>query len=277
MIYSQQAIPDTPTAPEPKVPEGAEAVVQVQDNGTFSGRVTLPTPDANTTEQAPAKAAGEGERPSWLPEKFKSPEDLAKSYTELEKAYHSKGKAAAPAGAVPAIEKPATAEAPKGLDMDALSQEFVTKGALSEETYTKLAGQGMDRATVDTVIAGQQALAAGIRSEIATVAGGEEKLNAVLTWAKDKLPPAQVEAYNAAAQTKNVELVKLALSGIVAAHAAANPTEPSFLKGETVPTQGDTRPFQSNVEMVRAMQDKRYATDPAYRAEVARRIAVSAS
>lgn len=37
--------------------------------------------------QAPAKTA---DRPTWLPERFKAPEDLAKSYTELEKAFSEK-------------------------------------------------------------------------------------------------------------------------------------------------------------------------------------------
>lgn len=34
------------------------------------------------------------DRPAWLPEKFKTPEDLGKSYTELEKMLHEKGKVA---------------------------------------------------------------------------------------------------------------------------------------------------------------------------------------
>ncbi len=38
---------------------------------------TVPTPEQ--------EAATQPERPEWLPEKFKTPEDLAKSYTELEK------------------------------------------------------------------------------------------------------------------------------------------------------------------------------------------------
>ena len=40
------------------------------------------TPITNSEEQKPE---GIGERPTWLPENFKTPEDLAKSYQELEK------------------------------------------------------------------------------------------------------------------------------------------------------------------------------------------------
>jgi len=45
---------------------------------------TVPTPAEIAAGQT-ANAQAEADRPGWLPEKFKSPEDLAKSYTELEK------------------------------------------------------------------------------------------------------------------------------------------------------------------------------------------------
>jgi len=45
---------------------------------------TVPTPAEIAAGQTATQQA-EVDRPEWLPEKFKSPEDLAKSYTELEK------------------------------------------------------------------------------------------------------------------------------------------------------------------------------------------------
>jgi hypothetical protein len=45
---------------------------------------TVPT-SAEIAAGQTANAQAEADRPGWLPEKFKSPEDLAKSYTELEK------------------------------------------------------------------------------------------------------------------------------------------------------------------------------------------------
>jgi len=46
---------------------------------------TQPEAPVETVPSAEAQEAEQPERPEWLPEKFKSPEDLAKSYTELEK------------------------------------------------------------------------------------------------------------------------------------------------------------------------------------------------
>ncbi|BCV06873.1 MAG: hypothetical protein CM15mV145_200 [uncultured marine virus] len=45
----------------------------------------LTTKTENAEPTAPPTEAAETERPTWLPEKFKTAEDLAKSYTELEK------------------------------------------------------------------------------------------------------------------------------------------------------------------------------------------------
>lgn len=46
---------------------------------------TQPEAPVETVPSAETQQATEAERPEWLPEKFKTPEDLAKSYSELEK------------------------------------------------------------------------------------------------------------------------------------------------------------------------------------------------
>lgn len=257
--------PDTPAQPTPVVPENASVTMQ-QNGDRFSARVSIPAPDPNA-DTPPASQASAEQRPAWLPEKFKTPEDLAKSYLELEKAFHARSKAPeAPAPASPSPDKLTLADAAK---------EVSEKGAVSEETYTKLAAAGHDRATVDAFVAGQKALAAQIRSEIASVAGGEQQLEAVLEWAGKNLPPAMVEAYDAATKTGNVELVKLSLQGVVAAYRQANPAEPQLITGHPAPASGDITPFASNEEMVEAIRNPQYARDPAYRAKVAQRLAIT--
>ena len=66
---------------ETKSVEQAPATEQTTAQAT-ENLLTTKTKNAETT--TPTEAA-ETERPAWLPEKFKTAEDLAKSYTELEK------------------------------------------------------------------------------------------------------------------------------------------------------------------------------------------------
>jgi len=59
--------------------------VQETDSKGLLGETPTETNTTNTTNtEQPSQTASE-ERANWLPEKFKTPEDLAKSYTELEK------------------------------------------------------------------------------------------------------------------------------------------------------------------------------------------------
>ena len=58
--------------------------------------VTFKEPE--TGPEVPIEEAQDNQdRPEWLPEKFKSAEDMAKSYTELEKKFSSGNKEEAPA------------------------------------------------------------------------------------------------------------------------------------------------------------------------------------
>jgi hypothetical protein len=54
---------------------------------------TITITEEPTGPEAPmaAEQDNSSDRPDWLPEKFSSPEDLAKSYAELEKKLSSKG------------------------------------------------------------------------------------------------------------------------------------------------------------------------------------------
>ena len=68
----------TETKPVEQTQTTEQTNVQANEN-------LLTTKTENAEPTAPPTEAAETERPAWLPEKFKTAEDLAKSYTELEK------------------------------------------------------------------------------------------------------------------------------------------------------------------------------------------------
>lgn len=210
-------------------------------------------------------------RPAWLPTKFKTVEDFAKSYTELEK------KLGTPASTETPVVTPKPAVTPEaavaaGIDMPALAKEYAENGELSVETLKTLNDKGFDKTAVDTYIAGQQAIADKLITTLETVAGGKEQLKTTLEWAKSNLTVAEANGYDAALDTGNPETVKLALQGVLAKYNAANGTDPKLVTGaEGAPSVTDA-PFASQAEIVKAMQDPRYAVDPAYRAKVAARL-----
>ena len=221
-------------------------------------------PPVEGTEGTPPE-----DRPQWLPEKFKSPEDMAKAYSELE-AKLGQAKPADPPAADPAATPPADPQAAlagKGLDLQDFSSEFAQKGELSTESYEKLAKAGYSRQIVDQYIEGQRAVAARFESDIMTEVGGAEKYSEITTWAKANLTPQEIAAYNTAVSSGNADQAKLAALGLGAKFEKANGSDPQRLLGGQ--SSGNTSDvYESVAELKEAMKDPRYKNDPAYRAKV---------
>lgn len=221
-------------------------------------------PPVEGTEGTPPE-----DRPQWLPEKFKSPEDMAKAYSELE-AKLGQAKPADPPAADPAAPPPADPEAAladKGLDLQDFSSEFAQKGELSAESYAKLAKAGYSRQIVDQYIEGQRAVAARFETDIMSEVGGAEKYSAITAWAKANLTPQEIAAYNTAVSSGNADQAKLAALGLGAKFERANGSDPQrLLGGQGAGSAGDV--FESMAQVTAAMKDPLYKNDPAFRAKI---------
>lgn len=232
----------------------------------------LPPADGATPPSDPPTE----DRPQWLPEKFKSPEDMAKAYAELESKLGKPAEPTPPADptATPPADQVADELATKGLDLNNFSQEFNTKGELSAESYDKLEKAGYPRNIVDQYIDGQKAQAALYESEVKSIAGGDKGFAEMVDWAKANLSPADIQAYNNAIDSGNAAQAKLAVAGIHAKFASARPTEPSLFNGNTGSAMSSDS-YESIAQMQKDMANPDYAKDPAFRARVERKLARS--
>lgn len=232
--------------------------------GTAQGtKPSSSSPPAPAQQPAPA-----GERPAWLPEKFKSPEDLAKAYGELEGKLG--GKKADPAKDPLKIEKDAPVETPKGLDLSKYQQEWMEKGELSEDSFKALEGLGLGRPVVDAYIAGIQALSERQASKAFEVAGGQEQYQLVAEWAKQALSEGELEAYNRAVTSGKEADMMFALRGLVGRYRAEVGVEPDLMVGSA--RGASPVGFRSQGEWKAALRDPRYDTDDAFRADVMERL-----
>jgi hypothetical protein len=79
----------------------------------------------------------------------------------------------------------------------------------------------------------------------------------------------EIEAYNRAVESGDLDSAMFAVKGLQARYkAASGAAEPRFVQGGKSAPGG----YESVAQVVAAMSDKRYSTDPAYRAEVERKI-----
>lgn len=249
---------------------------QEDDQAHIDAMVAKANGDAPQTPENPESDTDE--RPEWLPEKFKTPEDMAKSYAALEKKMSGgKEPEAETADETPA-EIPTNDDAKEaatnaGLDFDALQTEYGSNGGLSDETYEAINKSGIPRDVVDSYIAGQEALATRIRTDMFSTVGGEENYGNIMQWASSSLDKAEVDAYNNVMGTSDPAQIQLAVRGLNAKYQAENGSNPSLLSGETTANAGTK--FESVAQVTEAMRNPKYKTDPAFRKQVEAKLARS--
>lgn len=236
---------------------------------------------AEKFDDAQPPVEGGEDRPGWLPEKFQSPEDLAKAYAALEKKL---GAGTAPAadeadepdaGEADASEEAREVVEGAGLDFDTISSRYTETGQIADEDYAALEKAGISRSMVDAYVAGQEALAAQLVSDVFSTAGGQDAYVALTEWAGSNLPADEVNAFNNVVDGGDMNAIKLAVSGLKARYEQANGAEPRLLTATNQSVSGES--FRSTAELTAAMRDPRYKTDPAYRADVQAKLSRSNS
>jgi len=235
---------------------------------------TVETPEE---QQAEPQAEETTERPEWLPEKFKSAEDMAQAYAELEKRM-GQGTKEVEETEQPEEEQTDDDNKEEASDyneavVEASKEFFENDGKLSEDTYKKLEGIGLPRDLVDSYAAGQQALLQSEEAQIKGVAG--DSYDAMAEWANEHLPQEEIDAFDEAVTSGTINQAKLAVQGLYARYQnATGATQPKLVQGAV--SGSSTMPFKSMQELARAQSDPRYRSgDKAYHQEIDRRLAVS--
>ena len=240
-----------------------------------------PEEKPNTEEQPQAEAdvPQTEDRPEWLPEKFKTPEDMSKAYSELEKKLGQAPKEEQQE--VEQAEEKAedeTEQSEEGVSeayqavAEASKEFFENDGQLSEETYNALEKAGLPRDLVDSYAAGQQALLASEEGQIKSVAQGN--YDAMAEWANENLPQEEIDAFDEAVTGGTISQAKLAVQGLYARYQNEVGAKPKLTQGAV--NGVSAMPFKSMQELARAQSDPRYKTgDKAYHEEIDRRLLVS--
>ena len=222
----------------------------------------------------------EQQRPDWLPEKFKTPEDLVQSYQQLEQKLGSQSQSQTGDAELPdeyqnvekSLQEAEEVVEKAGLDFGVLADEYAEKGELSQEAYDTLSEAGIPQQMVDQFIEGQEAKTQLIQQNAFNLVGGEQRYHQMVDWAKGNLSKGEVEAFNQDIGQRDLERAQFAIKGLFTRFAMAQGVTPNLVKGT-----GQARPggFQSVAQLKEAMKDPKYKADPAYRNEVMQKLSVS--
>ena len=232
-------------------------------------------------ENGPVKFAG----------KYESVQDLEKGYEELQKKLGSQEEGDTPEVSESKEETPANASEiygeyigsrldEAGVDYQGMNTRWQETGKLDDDDYTALEGAGFSKDMVEAYLDGVQyraeqdsQLAAKEVAAIKNEFGGEQVYTEMIQWAAGNLDKGEIDAFNSMLKTSNPHQIRIAVAGIQAAYMNKAPREPKLVGGRAA--RADTTKFKSTAQVVAAMNDERYATDPAYRQEVQEKLSRS--
>ena len=163
---------------------------------------------------------------------------------------------------------------------EASDEYYANDGALSEETisrFTEMSSQDLVNAYMEMYESGQvgqatqaQELSEAQVNSVMNAAGGEANYNQVIEWAALNLGDRQIDAFDSVVDSGNPAAIGIAFQGLQSAYEEANGYEGRMLQGRAPSSAGEV--FRSQAELVAAMGDPRYDTDPAYRADVVEKL-----
>lgn len=222
------------------------------------------------------------EQQQLLAGKFEDAQQLEKAYIELQKKLGSQdGDADGPQETSEPDEEAEQVqqeEAPVSPAVSVItnaSQEFAEKGELSPETYEQFT-QMSSRDLVDAYIqvqgnlTQQQEVSDLTEQDVNAIknfAGGEQAYDQLMDWAGDNMPQQYVDSFDNLINNGDPATIQLAVAGLMSAYEQQNGYEGQMYSGGN-PTPETRDVFRSHQEVVQAMHDPRYDSDPAYRQDV---------
>jgi hypothetical protein len=194
-----------------------------------------PALNADEQESLAIAEANEAEQQTLLAGKFKDPQALEQAYLELQK------KLGEPREDVRNEEGNEEAEAGEEVE-DSEEEEESTQEVLTEEQAKQLF----------------------------EMVGGEKAYQAMIAWAGQNLSKQEIEMYDSVMGRGDPNAIFFAVQALNSKYSEAVGNEGQMLTGRG--TNDSVAAFRSQAELVQAMSDPRYDSDPAYRQDVMRKL-----
>jgi len=254
---------------------------------TFTSDNTTDT-EVLTTEEQDSLEVGEklvSEQEGLLAGKYKNAEDLEQAYLSLQKKLGQEETDYEESDEGYEEEEGTDEEVSEyapavSLISEASDEYYANDGELSEETisrFSEMSSQDLVNAYVEmheNGLVGQQQQAVELSdaqvNSVMNSAGGESNYNQVVEWASSNLNDRQIDAFDSVVDSGNPAAIGIAFQGLQSAYNEANGYEGRMLQGKAPSSSGDI--YRSQAELVAAMGDPRYDTDPAYRADVIQKL-----
>jgi len=229
-----------------------------------------------TAEEQDSLKVGEAleeQQDNLLAGKYKDAEELEKAYIELQ------GKLGKPKEEEPKEEPKAEEtkeEEPKEEEPDYEFLDKLWEESKNEKYSDDLLDKLNDMKPADVaqlylnyrsgVDSEPQELSQEQATELQQSVGGEKQYNTMLQWASNNFDEAEISRYDKVMESGDPDAAYFAVQALAAKYNDGVGVEGKMLTGKPAKAQGDN--FRSQAEVVRAMSDPRYESDPAYRQDI---------
>lgn len=181
---------------------------------------------------------------------------------------------AAPVETPESLSIPEVEAAPAQDVWASVEAEVTQSGELSAETRQQLADMNIPESVIEGYLGGLKATQAQAAQQAAEQVGGAENLQSIIDWASKNLSAEERSSVNAALQAPGWETTLMGLKARMDATQPVN-NEPGPGPQTVGSMPSGVAPYSDQREMVAAIQDPRYGTDPQYTAFVQDRIRLS--
>jgi len=205
--------------------------------------------------------------------KYKDAQELETAYKELERKLGEKSE---PVSEEPESKTEPEEEAPKDTEPNLLDQlwEEGSTNKLTKETFEKLSKMNpVDVAKMAMQQRSEAQKAPQSREftdqdvqQIHGLVGGPENYNNMMSWANQNVPEQEINMYDAVMETGNPQAAYFAVQALALKYQDQSGRDGQLVTGKAPKSTADV--FNSQAELIRAMEDDRYNDDPAYRQEV---------
>jgi len=263
----------------------------MSEEQTLSMEPVVNTENADTvtdlsTEEKDSLLIGEDmerQQDTLLAGKYKDAAELETAYKELEKKLGEKSE--------PVSEEPESKTEPEKEDskdeedskdtepnlLDQLWEEGTTN-KLTKETFEKLSKMNpVDVAKMAMQQRSEAQKAPQSREftdqdvqQIHGLVGGSDNYNNMMSWANQNVPEQEINMYDSVMELGNPVAAYFAVQALALKYQDQSGRDGQLVRGKAPKSTADV--FNSQAEMIKAMEDDRYNDDPAYREEVLKKL-----
>ena len=233
-----------------------------------------------STEEKDSLLIGEDmerQQDTLLAGKYKDAKDLEQAYVELEKKLGEKSE---PVSKEPESKTEPDEEAPKDKEQNILDQlwDEGSNNKLTKETFEKI--KGMDPIEVAKMAMQQRSdsqKAPQSREftdqdvqKIHGLVGGSDNYNNMMSWANQNVSEQEINMYDAVMELGNPVAAYFAVQALALKYQDQSGRDGQLVRGKAPKSTADV--FNSQAEMIKAMEDDRYNDDPAYREAILQKL-----